>query len=122
VISARSGVFADVERRAIATFLASLPPVASNQYLSLLSALFRRAVARGLRADTVRRERSSAMQRCNASACRERYSTPSMIGLNPMDVAGDGSGAVVVAHRENLVLLQGPAWEGGKLSARQKKG
>ena len=112
---------ADISLRAVASFLESKPPVASNRYRSLLSGLFKHAVARGLRADnpadatikratTVKRKRLS---RPMFDAIRER-ADPWM--QRAMDLA-----LWSLQRREDLATLRVDAWANGELSVRQQK-
>ena len=110
-----------ITRRAISELLESYPPRMSNRYRSLLSQVFRHAVARGLRVDnpldaTIARKHCVQRRRLDKPAFDAIHKAGEPWLKRAMDVA-----LWSLQRREDVVSMCFEHWAEGVLSVRQRK-
>jgi integrase len=112
---------AEITRRAIAELLESYPPRMSNRYRSLLSQVFRHAVARGLRTEnpvdaTIARKHGVQRRRLDKPAFDAIHEAGEPWLKRAMDVA-----LWSLQRREDVVSMRVEHWAEEVLSVRQRK-
>lgn len=111
----------EVDRRAIAELLESYPPRMSNRYRSLLSQVFRHAVARGLRIDnpvdaTIARKHGVQRRRLDKLSFDAISEAGAPWLKRAMDLA-----LWSLQRREDVVSMRVEHWADSVLSVRQRK-
>lgn len=111
----------EVTRRAIAELLESYPPRMSNRYRSLLSQVFKHAVARGLRPDnpvdaTIARQHTVTRRRLDKPSFDAIREAADPWFARAMDLA-----LWSLQRREDVVQMRVDDWHDDVLSVRQRK-